>query len=461
MRPHLPGARAMIAATCALIASACANGAGQATSASAADACNTPEEIKAAFMYGFGVYEFARTRSEALTLDGQQINSLLQRRVLSTPADRSVTSPNIDTLYSSAFLDLSAGPVEVSTPEAPTRYHSVAFMNAFTDNIAYLGSRATGGKAGRFWIVGPEWSGDVPAGVTLVRADTNDIWMLGRTLVTGPEDLEAARKVQSGISIDAAPEMGAVSAAIEAPARVPDAPTFLRVVNQMLGRSPTTVGQAKRAASFAACGVRPGNMSAWDNLSPEIQELWNAEMPSAMDSLRRRTRRADLTDGAWRSAPPNVGNFGENDELRARIALSGLAALSAQEATYFVTARDSAGQSLDGRRAYTFTLPPGGVPVEAFWSLTMYAEDENGRFFLAENPIQRYSISDRTSEVQAGEDGSIIIYLQAEMPQGETVGNWLPAPQGPFSLSLRAYLPRPEVLSGEWIPAPVEPTEPK
>lgn len=317
-------------------------------------------------MYSFGVYEFSRTRSEALTVGGQQINQLLHRRALSTPADRSVTSPNIDTLYSSAFLDLSAGPVEVSTPEAPTRYHSIAFMNAFTDNIAYLGSRATGGKAGRFWIVGPEWAGDVPAGATVVRADTNDIWMLGRTLVAGPEDLEAAYKVQSGISIGAAPEAGTVAPSIEAPPRAPDAPTFLRVVNQMLGRSPTTAGRTKRAADFTACGVQPGNLQAWDDLSSEVQELWNAEMPGAMDSLRRRTRQADLNDGAWRSAPPSVGNFGENDELRARVALSGLAALSAQEATYFVTARDSTGQGLDGKRAYTFTLPPGGVPVYAF-----------------------------------------------------------------------------------------------
>lgn len=312
-------------------------------------------------MYGFGVYEVARTRHKALTVGGQAVNQLHHRRTRSTPKDRSVTSPNIDTLYSSAFLDLSGGPVELRTPDAPLRYHNIAIMNAFTDNIAYFGSRTNGGTAGGFWIVGLDWNGSAPSDAELVRTDTNDVWLLGRTLVAGPSDLDAALAVQDEISIAALAQEEAELSSTQAIVRAPDAETFLRVVNETLGRSPVTIGQAQRASRFRACGIQPGNLNAWLALNPQEQELWTSQLPILLDNLRRRTRRSDVEDGAWRKAPPGVGNFQENDELRARIALSGLGALSAEEATYFLTARDTQGQPLDGSRAYKFTLPPGGV----------------------------------------------------------------------------------------------------
>src|SRR5689334_17022986 len=144
-----------------------------------------------AFFYGFPLYEFARTAQQRTQL--LPMNRVGHRAALADDTSREVTAPNNDTIYSSAFLELSNGPVEIVSPTSTDRYFSIAFMDAFTDNFAYIGTRATKGKGGTFWLAGPTWQGTAPAGVTLLRSSTNDVWMLGRTLVDGPEDLAAAR----------------------------------------------------------------------------------------------------------------------------------------------------------------------------------------------------------------------------------------------------------------------------
>lgn len=419
--------------------------------------CEVAKEVRAAFLYGYGVYEYTRTTVELTGNEASRFNRLEHRSDLSGPESRTVTSPNNDVLISTAFLDLSGGPVQIIMPRVHDRYHSVAFMDSFTDNIAYLGTRATGGNAGTFWIVGPSWDGVVPDGVQLLRSDTNDVWMLGRTLVAGPDDLLAAREVQAQISISEVPGYGKAGPLKTVPVRVPNASMFLNVVNEMLGRSQTDVGQARRAKQFASCGIQPGETDVWKSLPPSVREIWTSELPLALSDLRRGSGKNLVQSGAWRSAPRNVGAYGNDDELRARIALSGLAALSAQEATYFVTAHDKNGDKLDGNSTYEFKVPSGGVPVDAFWSLTMYSEDADGRLYLVENPISRYSISDRTPQIVRAKDGSIAFYLQRTIPEGNAANNWLPTPEGPFSLSFRAYLPHAEILNGEWVPVPVEP----
>ena len=123
---------------------------------------------------------------------------------------------------------------------------------------------------------------------------------------------------------------------------------------------------------------------------------------------------------------------------------------------YFQGVADASGEPLTGARSYVWRVPRGGIPAKAFWSLTMYQAEPDGRFFFTDNPIRRYSIGDRTAGLLYNPDGGCDIYISHTAPEGEKVRNWLPAPPGPMRLSLRAYLPSEELLERRWRVPPVQ-----
>jgi hypothetical protein len=152
----------------------------------------------------------------------------------------------------------------------------------------------------------------------------------------------------------------------------------------------------------------------------------------------------------WSGPVGQVGNFGTDYLLRAQCALAGLGLLPRQEAMYFTTATDALGAALDGRSNYVLRFPPSGMPpVDAFWSLTLYRTDENNRRWLVPNAIDRYSLGDHTPGLRHGSDGAVEIFIQADPPDAAPE-NWLPAAQGQFMLTLRAYRPRRELLEGRY-----------
>ena len=174
-RPHTVLVQTAFAAL--LVAGGCATSAAPAPAAAleTPGSAVTAEMIDEAFLYGYGIYEFARFATSGSTSAGRAVNVIGHRRVLSDHTHRNVTAPNMDTLYSSAILELSGGPVEVITPEAPDRYHSIAFMDMFTDNFAIIGTRNGGGHAARYWLAGPGWQGDVPAGhIWIIEVNNKD-----------------------------------------------------------------------------------------------------------------------------------------------------------------------------------------------------------------------------------------------------------------------------------------------
>jgi len=411
--------------------------------------------MDAAFFYGFPLYEMARTGQNRARQPG--LNRLGNRATLADHTSREITAPNNDTVYSSAELELSGGPVELVSPTDTERYFSIAFMDAFTDNFAYIGTRATKGQGGKFWVVGPQWSGTAPAGVALIRSSTNDVWMLGRIVVDGPEDLEAAKALQQQIAV------GPVAGTRDSPAswspgkpfrvrctNVEDPDNFLGVVNDMLQRSPGGKGQTARASRFASLGIGGGVKP-----SAEQIELWRAYIPKGIQKLKDKFLFRNQVVNGWGYQEKGVGNFGTNDYLRAAVALGGLAALGEEEAMYFQATQDVSGAPLTGAGKYVWRVPPGGVPADAFWSLTMYQAEADGRFFLVDNPIRRYSIGDRTRGLVKNADGSIDILIQRDQPSGDLAANWLPAPAGAMRMSLRAYLPRKELRDRSWKVPPV------
>lgn len=410
--------------------------------------------IEQAFHYAFPLYEFARIQQERAGAVGGQagrLNMITHRAQLLDHNARQVTAPNNDTIYSSSFLDLSGGPVEIDAPSSTDRYFSIAFMQAFTDVFAYIGTRATDGRGGRHWIVGPRWDGTVPRGIRLIRAPTNDVWMLMRTLVNGPDDLAAASAFQQRLVLTMPPGRGAARGYATAARDVNDPENFLAVVNEVIARSPGGRDPLPRAARFAAQGIGVANAP-----SASLLAEYRAAIPTALANLRELFRFRDFSRDGWSYQPPNIADFGTNDRLRAAVALGGIAALGEAEAMYFHANFDAAGVPLSGARRYRWRLPPGGVPVDAFWSLTMYMVTPEGRYFFVENPINRFSIGDRTRGLVTRPDGSLDILIQREPAAGELAANWLPAPAGPLRLALRAYLPRRPLRDRLWRVPPLE-----
>ncbi len=418
---------------------------------------DTPEatELKAAFDFAFPIYEIMRTRDAVLTkVRGfglpNAVNMLFPRKALADETSRDVTTPNNDTLYSSGFLDLAAGPVTLTVPPLPGRYNSAALMALGGDNVAVLGTR-TGGAGGKYLIVGPGWKGTPPPGVELVRSPTNDAWLLVRVLVNGPEDLDNASAALSGFSLDGGSDRGeAVPTKVAAPI-APDGATFVAVVNEALARSAANPALMAKAQRFAALGIG----SDWETLSPETKGLWTKYAAALRDGLKGGMADAGTVVQGWSYPDSAIGDYGDNDHLRALIALGGLGALPKVEAMYLSARTDKDGAALTGGKAYRVRIP-ARLPVGAFWSLTMYQVEADGRLFFVPNDLKRFAVGDRSKHLRADRDGSYELFVQTAKPSGERVVNWLPAPKGPFVMVYRAYLPRAEFLDGSFRLPPVE-----
>lgn len=358
---------------------------------------------------------------------------------------RQVTTPNNDTLYSSARLDLSNGPVSVDIPTMSDRYFSVAFMDCFTDHFAYVGTRATGGRGGRFLIAPPGWRG-AAGEATIIRSPATDVWMLARVLVASAADLPSAVAEQTQIAIAEAPPP---HPPLVRPTDASDVANLLDVVNEMLARNARAPQTTRAAQHLAHWGIRPGERGAFATLPKPQQAEWSATALKVLSELRQGGFAAGGQKVAgWRYPPAGVGGAAASDEVRAMVALSGLGALEQQEATYIRCEEDETGAPLTGASAYELTIP-AAVPAAAFWSLTMYQIESDGRLFFVNNALGRFALGDRTPALVRRDDGSVRILIRSSDPQ-DSGANWLPAPPGAFALVFRAYLPEKALLSGTW-----------
>ncbi len=412
------------------------------------------EAVSAAFYFAYPIYEYAHlAQVSTRALEGQQgrLNSIGHRKALTDHTARVVTMPNNDTLFSSGFMDLSAGPMQVRVPESLDRYYSLTFMDVMTDNIHCLGTRASGGREGLYWICGPSWKGDVPGGVSLIRMTTDDAWAVGRILVTGPDDAEAAHALQRQITVEPVASENLARPFIAKAPKEFDAKIFLDVVNEMIRRTPEPSGELARWSRFASVGLGSDGP-----VSSDLLGVWEGVIQSGLAEMKSTFEFSDSEIEGWTYPVVGLGRFGEQDLLRAAIALGGLGALEQSEAMYFMARSDSDGDMLTGKHAYRWRLPSDGVPVDGFWSLTMYEADGEGRFFLVDNSIVRYSIGDRSSDFVRNEDGSVDILIQTDEPVGEMKRNWLPAPPGEMCLALRAYIPGAPIRNGNWRAPPVQ-----
>lgn len=408
--------------------------------------------VREAFIYTFPVHDLAQVRWQ-ITQNLQNrnrvpVNGLLHYRRLLDHRARTVTQPNNDTLYSLSYLALHDGPMLLRLPDMGERYYSVALLDIFTNNFACIGNRTTGTQAGEYLLAGPGWSGDAPAGAQLIRCPSNDVWLLGRLLVDGKHDLPAVHALQDAIRLEPVgrPDAG-TSGLLDTVPDEADPDRYLELVNEVLGRNPVPEDERELVAGFAEVGIRPGHRAAYAGLPMPVQQAWREMLPALRKALARTPGFGNGTEsGPWQSGPDHLGNFGKDYTYRAHVSLIGLGALERAEAIYATCVSDTAGERLDGVRAYRLHIPPA-MPVDAFWSLSMYEFAPDGRRFFTDNAIGRYTIGDRTPGLQVNADGSIDLWLQHARPEPGREANWLPAPAGRFSLTLRYYHPRKALLS--------------
>lgn len=375
------------------------------------------------------------------------------------PAEfRAVVRPNFDTLYSSAWLDLTAGPVTVHAPDTGDRYFMLAMLDMWTDVFAAPGKRTTGTDAQSFVVTGPGYAGEVPAGSRVIEAPTPWVWVIGRTQTNGPADYEAVNAVQDGYAITPS---AATEHAVDASQDTTTEP--LRLVARMsavelftyaceaLTVNPPHATDFSVLARIAELGIVPGrpfDPSALDDRALEEVEAGATEAKEAIAAMAGRLGRHV---NGWAMVTSSIGVYGNDYLSRAAVALAALGANPPEDAVYPLLLTDADGEPVAGERAYVIHFDPDELPpVDAFWSITMY--DAEG--YQVANELDRFAIGDR-DPLRYNPDGSLDILLQHTNPGDEREANWLPAPNGPLGVTMRLYAPRVEVLEGRWAPPPV------
>jgi hypothetical protein len=412
----------------------------------------------AAWIYGYPLVLMDVSR-QVQAASGELPNTFEHQRAFPDPTFTDVVSPNVDTLCSSAWLDLRSEPVILSLPAMPGRYHVMAMLSGWTDVFAAPGSRTTGEDGGDFAICPPGWDGELPTGVARIIAPTSMVWILGRTSAAGTRDYLTVHMLQNNYlltplseyldqsSPPAPPPLFASSdgsAAVDQVARM-DGPAFFNRFASLLADNPAP--DRSFVDRLAALGLRPG----WPLDTNDPQVAAAIATAPAVGQARLRRIGADLSEGrtnGW-SIPRGMGAYGDDYGKRAYIAFLGLGADLDADVLYPRAMVDSQGRALDGGHQYVLRFGPDELPpVNGFWSLTMYDDKQ----FFVDNAIDRYVIGDR-DEVRYGPDGSLELCIQAENPGPDA--NWLPAPTGSFNLVFRAYWPQPAAVDGTWAPPPV------
>jgi len=371
-----------------------------------------------------------------------------------TYKDTAVLSPNSDTPYSVAWLDLRAEPVVITVPEVEKdRYYSVQLVDSNLYNDGYIGSRATGNDAGSYAVAGPDWQGGTPEGVgKLFHSTTPFMLVIFRTQLFNPDDMPNVEKIQAGYKVQTLSAFQGKPAPAPAPKIdfLPATSTgvkthFWSYLGAALDYIPESDKDRDIRSRLATIGVGDGNTFDMDTLSPEQQQAM-AEGMQAGDAKVSKY----VADGATDVNGWQVGSLWGDSEFydgdwlkRAGGGRAGIYGNDAAEAMYLLSRVDARGQTLDGsKHNYTLTFPAGSLPpVKAFWSITMYYSDSQ---LLVENPINRYLInSPMLPDMKTNADGSLTIYIQHESPGKDKESNWLPAPDGPIYLALRMYWPKP------------------
>lgn len=434
---------------------------------SAADAQAIAQE---AYIYFYPLILMDLTRKQLINTDpkvnpiGGPANAFTHIRAFPTAEMRAVVRPNFDTLYSSAWLDLTNGPVVVSTADTGGRYFLLEMLDMWSDAFAVPGKRTNGTGPANFAVVPPGWTGALPQGVDRIDAPTSYVWIIGRTQTNGVKDYEAVHKVQDGYRITLLADWGRTARKAEQtidpsvdtktePLRQINGMSPLAYFNygaQLMKKNPPHLTDWSIIASLKRIGLEPGKDFDGRKVSSDaLVRGAHAGLKLMRDKMPTIAR---VTNG-WGMNTDTMGVYGNYYLKRAIIAMAGLGANQVEDAIYPLNVADADGSPVSAESRYVLHFEKDELPpVGAFWSLTMY--DAEG--FQVPNPIHRFAIGDR-DPLTFNADGSLDLFIQNESPGGDEESNWLPSPKhGVLGLTLRLYAPKPQVLEGRWNPPAIK-----
>jgi hypothetical protein len=386
-----------------------------------------------------------------------QFNKIVNVPRVFTPADKAIVTPNSDTPYSFLTMDLRAEPIVITVPEIQKdRYYSVMLLDLYTYIYDVVGSRATGNEAGKFLIAGPDWKGELPAGIKkVIRCETQFSFAVFRTQLFNPADIKNVIKIQDQYNAEPLSSYLKTTPPPAAPAiewpvfekSKADSEGMFSYLNFILQFCPVDPSETQLRAGFEKIGIIPGK--PFDAKSKENGEIVAGmkEGVTYMTVNIEKDLKDKVSSGEFFGSRKYLGDNYLNRAIGAKLGIGGLIK---EEAEYYPNKTDASGQPLNTAvNKYEITFKKGEFPpVNAFWSFTMY---DGKTQLLIENPINRYIInSPMLPQLKLNKDSSLTIYIQKDSPEKEKESNWLPAPDGDAYIVLRCYWPKEAILNGTW-----------
>jgi hypothetical protein len=421
-------------------------------------AANTAVE---AYVYGYPLLLMEATETALLAENKLPVNALLNQQDPVTAADTTVVRPNVNTLYSMSFLNLSQGPEVLSLPATQGNYVLMQILDAWTNVIAAPGTTSTGSSPQTYVIVGPNWQGALPAGSTPIYSTTDLVWILGRTGLnpSAPNNLSAVNALQAEYGLkplvpSMVPNLGSGSVfgldslSKGTPPQIVQGLTaqeYFQDLSQAMVQNPAARQDAAAIRHFATIGFVPGQPFT---PTPAASAVLSIVPQLAMQKIEAKEQKLGTTENRWQTILRGIGTYGVKYLDRAAVANQGLGANLPATAVYPTTKVDAGNKPLEGSNTYRIHFNANQIPpVSAFWSLTLYNATGN----LEPVPQGVYTLSSYT--VQENKNKSLDLYVGPTQPAGVGAANWLPSLSGPYNLTLRLYGPASSVLKGQWKPA--------
>jgi hypothetical protein len=438
-----------------------------------------------AYLYFYPLVTMDLTRRQMTNLPaGKELgfgppNTFNNARAYPAANEKIVVRPNFDTLYSVAWLDLSKEPVIVSVPDTNGRYYLLPMLDMWTDVFASPGWRTTGTQAQHFLVASAGWRPDLkdrlieefrlPRDTQRINAPTPHVWIIGRTKTDGPQDYDAVHEIQAGLKITPLSEWGRIPRPVDVkadasvemgtpPKKQIDtmaADKYFAYAAELMKVDRPHITDEPILARMKKIGIETGKSFDLERVSPTIRAALEAAPSSAQKLMEWKVPTLARVANYWSMNTDTMGVYGNYYLKRAIVAQMGLGANLPEDAIYPVNLGDQAGRRLDGADKYVLHFDKAALPpVDAFWSVTLY--DPEG--YQVANPLERFAVSS-WMPFKYDTDGSLTLYVQNDNPGKDREANWLPAPKGAFTLTMRLYAPKSDVLTGKWNPPPLVRTE--
>ena len=413
---------------------------------------NIWETVEDAYVYAFPLVlmdatETSATNTEEVVTEKAPVNQFIHSVALADAQFRTVVTPNVDTIYSQVWYDLSEEPMVYELPETD-RFCKVQVLDGWTNTAAVLD------KAGAYAITLSTWEGELPEGVTRIDVPTSMAWSITRIVLSGEEDLPNVYAIQEKMKL--MPLSDYISGDSYEPPRgsyseendyIPvdkvlsmDPITFFNKANELMVKNSPTAADKEMLEKIAAVNIGPGMEFDTSVLTGDVAENWKTMLTEIRLKLIKEGQKFSKKLGQWDYFGEPIGDFNTEYVYRALVALAGLGANTVEVALYPKIEQDADGNTLTGEKSYILHFESYPQVLEGgFWSVTAYGDDD----FLIDNPMDRYCINDR-SGLRANDDGSVDVILSEDAPEDTT--NWLPVGDGGFHLYMRIYTPDMDAL---------------